>query len=57
MARKWSNLNIPGALHYITGNFLNRQPVFKDSRCCRAFLDELRISEVAEQADHICSYA
>jgi len=42
MARKWSNLNIPGALHYVTGNFLNRQPVFKDSKCCRAFLDELR---------------
>ena len=42
MARKWSNLNIPGALHYVTGNFLNRQPVFKDSKCCIAFLDELR---------------
>jgi len=27
MARKWSNLNLPGALHYITGNFLNRTPV------------------------------
>ena len=23
MARKWSNLNLPGALHYVTGNFLD----------------------------------
>ncbi len=28
MARKWSNLNLPGALHYITGNFLDRTPGF-----------------------------
>ncbi len=26
MARKWSNLNLPGALHYVTGNFLDRNP-------------------------------
>jgi putative transposase len=42
MARKWSNLNIPGALHYVTGNFLNRLPVFADPACCTFFLDELR---------------
>ena len=30
MARKWSNLNLPGALHYVTGNFLGRTPVFTD---------------------------
>jgi putative transposase len=42
MARKWSNLNIPGALHYVTGNFLNRQPVFTDPACCRAFLGVLQ---------------
>ena len=30
MARKWSNLNLPGELHYVTGNFLNRTPVFSD---------------------------
>jgi hypothetical protein len=28
MARKWSNLNLPGALPYVTGNFLDRAPVF-----------------------------
>jgi REP element-mobilizing transposase RayT len=42
MARKWSNLNLPGALHYVTGNFLNRTPVFKDPKCCKIFLAELK---------------
>jgi phenylalanine-4-hydroxylase len=41
MARKWSNLNIPGALYYVTGNLLNRQQVFSNTECCRAFLKEL----------------
>ena len=41
MARKWSNLNLPGALHFVTGNFLNRKPVFTDPTCCRAFLEQL----------------
>jgi hypothetical protein len=41
MARKWSNLNLPGALHYITGNFLDRTPVFTDAECCKILLDEL----------------
>jgi hypothetical protein len=42
MARKWSNLNLPGALHYITGNFLDCTPVFTDPQCCKVFLDELQ---------------
>ena len=29
MARKWSNLNLPGALHYVTGNFQVWQESFK----------------------------
>jgi REP element-mobilizing transposase RayT len=41
MARKWSNLNLPGALHYVTGNFLDRQPVFSNPACCTAFLERL----------------
>jgi len=41
MARKWSNLNLPGALHFVTGILLNRQPVFTDSLACWKFLDEL----------------
>jgi REP element-mobilizing transposase RayT len=39
MARKWSNQNLPGALHFITGNFLNRIPVFNQEACCQSFID------------------
>jgi hypothetical protein len=42
MARKWSNLNLPGALHYVTGNCINRFPVFTEPACCKAFLAELK---------------
>src|ERR1700738_116831 len=41
MARKWSNLNLPGALHFVTGNFSQRTPVFTEPACCSAFLEEL----------------
>jgi putative transposase len=41
MARKWSNLNIPGALHYVTGNFLDRLPIFTQEECCKSFIDIL----------------
>lgn len=37
MARKWSNLNIPGALHFVTGNLRDRIPIFRQERCCREF--------------------
>ena len=39
MARKWSNLNLPVALHYLTGNVINRVPAFKRDACCEGFLD------------------
>jgi hypothetical protein len=38
MTKKWSNLNLPGALHYVTGNVLHRIPIFKQERCCKGFL-------------------
>jgi REP element-mobilizing transposase RayT len=41
VAKKWSNLNLPGALHFVTGNALNRSSIFTDSSVCIAFLDEL----------------
>ena len=40
MARKWSNVNLPGALHYLTGNVNHRIPIFKRDSCCLAFLNE-----------------
>ena len=41
MTRKWSNQNLPGALHFVTGNIIDRIPVFKQERCCQAFIEEL----------------
>ena len=42
MTRKWSNLNLPGALHFITGNFLSRQRVFLEHESCTVFLHVLK---------------
>ena len=41
VARKWSNQNLPGALHFVTANFLNRLPIFKDKACCESFISTL----------------
>ena len=40
MAKKWSNKNLPGALHFVTGNVLNRRNIFRSPHLCRAFLAE-----------------
>jgi len=40
MARKWSNRNLPGALHYVTGNVHQRSQIFTRPECCHAFIDE-----------------
>jgi REP element-mobilizing transposase RayT len=41
VAPKWTNLNIPGALHFVTGNILDRVPVFNQEACCQSFFDIL----------------
>jgi REP element-mobilizing transposase RayT len=41
MAKKWTNQNLPGALHFLTGNVVNRIPVFKSAGCCSGFIDVL----------------
>ena len=41
MPRKWSNLNLPGALHFITGATINRLPVFRRVDYCTGFFDAL----------------
>ena len=38
MVRKWSNLNLPGALHFVTGNVSRRIPIFTADRYCLQFL-------------------
>jgi hypothetical protein len=39
MARKWSNQNLPGALHFVTGNLLDRNPIFKRDDCCQTLVN------------------
>ncbi|HEY0366763.1 MAG TPA: transposase [Pyrinomonadaceae bacterium] len=39
MTKKWSNVNLPGALHFITGNVIHRIPILNQLSCCEAFLD------------------
>ena len=39
MTKKWHNLNLPGALHYVTGIVRHRIPIFTQERCCQAFLE------------------
>ena len=43
MTQKWSNINLPGALQYVTGNVRHRIPVFQQDRCAAAFLEVLSL--------------
>ncbi|HJY27731.1 MAG TPA: transposase [Pyrinomonadaceae bacterium] len=38
MTKKWHNLNLPGALHYVTGIVRHRTPIFAQEKCCLAFI-------------------
>jgi REP element-mobilizing transposase RayT len=38
MARKWTNKNTPGALHFVTANLSDRAQVFLDDSYCLLFL-------------------
>ncbi len=33
---------MPGALHFVTGNVLDRRPIFRYEKYCRGFLEELQ---------------
>jgi putative transposase len=39
MAPKWSNKNLPGALHFVTGSFADKRPVFNRANACQSFVD------------------
>ena len=49
MAKKWSNKNLPGALHFVTGNVLNRKAIFRRDLACTAFLKELQYLRTEHQ--------
>lgn len=36
------NQNLPGALHLVTGNIIDRIPIFKEEHCCQTFVEDLR---------------
>lgn len=42
MAKKWTNRNLPGALHFVTGNCHNRTRVFKTEGYCLLFLQAIQ---------------
>ena len=39
MTKKWSNLNLPGALHFVTACVQHRIPIFRSNGCCEAFVE------------------
>jgi len=49
MARKWSNRNLPGALHFVTGSVRDRIPVFRLKPACQAFLEECQRLRIEPQ--------
>jgi putative transposase len=42
MTKKWTNENLAGALHFVTGNISDRKPVFHQKLACQTFLEELQ---------------
>ena len=42
MAKKWTNENLPGALHFVTGNVHKRRPIFRSRQMARAFMEEFQ---------------
>src|SRR5687768_2158774 len=54
MAKKWSNRNLPGALHYVTGNVDQRREIFRQEANCIAFLEELQSLRKKREAKLIC---
>ena len=39
MARKWTNQDLAGALHFVTGNVVDRRKIFRREDACVAFIE------------------
>lgn len=50
MAKKWSNKNLPGALHFVTGNVHKHLPIFKKEVNCIAFFEELQKLKIKRES-------
>jgi REP element-mobilizing transposase RayT len=42
MGKKWTNKNLPGALHFLTANCMNRVPAFCNEAYCRLFFEAIK---------------
>jgi putative transposase len=54
MAKKWTNEDLPGALHFVTGNVNLRRQIFKQEFNCRAFLEVLQHLRATHPYKLIC---
>ena len=54
MAKKRTNENLPGVLHYVTGNVDKRRPIFQRDNNCIAFLEELQKVKRERDSRLIC---
>ena len=54
MAKKLTNENLPGVLHYVTGNVDKRRQIFRSKVNCIAFLKELQALRIRREALLIC---
>ena len=54
MAKKRTNENLPGVLHYVTGNVNKRRNIFGRDNNCIAFLEELRALRQKRDSRLIC---
>lgn len=54
MAKKWTNENLPGVLHYVTGNVDKRRRIFQLESNCVTFLKQLRSTKSELEARLIC---
>ena len=54
MAKKWTNKNLAGVLHYVTGNVDKRREIFRSAAHCIAFLEELQSIRQKHESRLIC---
>ena len=54
MAKKRINENLPGVLHYVTGNVEKRRQIFRSKSNCRAFLEEIQSLRQKTLARLVC---
>src|SRR5215204_2008890 len=54
MAKKWTNRNVAGVLHYVTGNVERRRSIFQQDYNCFAFLEEMQALRYKRESRLIC---